>query len=67
MRISLTIDDALMNEALRLSGAGTRRRAIELALQTMVRLRRQEQVRSLRGIGWEGDLDESRRDDPDRS
>ncbi len=61
MRTNIVIDDKLMKEALRVTGAKTKREAVELGLQTLVDLRRQEQARQLRGkITWEGDLDETR-------
>jgi Arc/MetJ family transcription regulator len=62
MRTNIVIDDELMDEALRLSGARTKREAIDLALRTLIRLRRQEGLRALRGIGWKGDLEAMRLD-----
>jgi Arc/MetJ family transcription regulator len=61
MRTNIVIDDELMADALRLSGARSKREAVERALQLMIRLKRQEQVREARGqLLWEGDLDELR-------
>ena len=58
MRTNIVIDDALMADALQASGARTKRQAVELGLQTLVRLRRQADIRHLRGkLSWEGDLD----------
>ena len=62
MRTNIEIDDGLMAEAIKASGARTKREAVELGLNTLVRLKRQEQLRRLRGAGWEGDLDAMRRD-----
>jgi len=63
MRTNIVIDDKLMREALRASGLKTKREAVELGLQTMVRLRKQAGIRSLRGkLEWQGDLDAMRRD-----
>ena len=63
MRIRVTIDNALMAEALDLPGIQTNRQAIEEGLQLLVRTRRQANVRSLRGsLRWEGPLDDMRRD-----
>ncbi|QEH37563.1 Antitoxin VapB11 [Aquisphaera giovannonii] len=63
MRTNIVIDDKLMAEAMKLSGARTKREAVELALKTMVQLGRQKEIRRLRGkIPWEGDLEEMRRD-----
>jgi hypothetical protein len=48
---------------MRLSGARTKRQAVEDSLRLMVRLKRQERIRSRRGrLPWKGDLDEMRRD-----
>lgn len=61
VRTNIEIDDKLMKDALRATGAKTKREAVELGLKTLVRLRAQEKVRELRGkITWEGDLDASR-------
>ena len=58
MRTNVVIDDELMAEALATTGLGTKKAVIEEALRTLVRLRKQEQVRSLRGkLQWEGELD----------
>ena len=63
MRTNIEIDDKLMKDALRATGAKTKREAVELGLKTLVDLRRQEQARQLRGkIAWEGDLEEMRID-----
>ena len=63
MRTNIVIDDKLMKDALKATGVKTKREAVELGLQTLVDLRRQEQVRQLRGkISWEGDLDATRTD-----
>lgn len=63
MRTNIVIDDKLMKDALRATGVKTKREAVELGLQTLVDLRKQEQARKLRGkIAWEGDLDDMRTD-----
>lgn len=57
MRTSIVIDDDLMFEALKVTGLKTKREAVALGLQTLVRLSRQEEVRKVRGeLKWEGDL-----------
>ena len=57
MRTNIEIDDELMQEALRATGAKTKKEAVELGLRTLLDLRAQEKARSLRGkIAWEGDL-----------
>jgi Arc/MetJ family transcription regulator len=70
MRTNVVIDDALMAAAMESTGLKTKRAVIEEGLRTLVRLRSQERVRSLRGkLQWDGDLDvmrESRFIDVDR-
>ncbi len=63
MRTNIEIDDKLMRDALRTTGAKTKREAVELGLRTLVQLSRQQQTRQLRGkITWEGDLGAMRSD-----
>ena len=63
MRTTLVIDAALMAEALKATGLKTKREAVELGLRTLVKLRRQEDIRRFRGkLTWEGDLDALRTD-----
>jgi Arc/MetJ family transcription regulator len=63
MRTNIVIDDTLMAETLEATGLKTKREAVELGLQTLLRLRRQQAIRQLRGkLAWEGDLDASRTD-----
>lgn len=61
MRTNVVIDDGLIAEAMTCTGIKTKKAVIERALQTLIRLKQQEQVRSLRGkLRWEGDLDAMR-------
>jgi Arc/MetJ family transcription regulator len=61
MRTNIVIDDALMADALKLTGLKTKREAVELGLKTLIRLKQQEEIRRYRGrLRWEGDLDEMR-------
>jgi len=63
VRTNIIIDDKLMKQALKLSGAKTKREAVELGLKTLVQLRQQDKIRELFGkIHWEGDLDDMRTD-----
>ena len=63
MRTSIVIDDKLMADALRASGARTKREAVELGLRTLLQLSRQGEIRRLKGkVKWTGDLDAIRRD-----
>jgi Arc/MetJ family transcription regulator len=50
-----------MAEAQALSGAKSKRETVQEALELLVRIRRQDAVRDLRGLcDWEGDLEEMR-------
>lgn len=63
MRTNIVIDNDLMDEVLRATGLKTKREAVELGLRTLLRLHRQEQIKSFRGkLKWEGDLDAMRTD-----
>jgi Arc/MetJ family transcription regulator len=63
MRTNIVIDQKLMDEALRLTGAKTKRRVVEYALRLLVQIKQQERLRALRGkLEWTGDLDAMRRD-----
>lgn len=62
MRTNIEIDDKLMAEALQATGVRTKREAVKLGLQMLVRMKAQEQLLALRGIGWEGDLEAMRLD-----
>jgi Arc/MetJ family transcription regulator len=63
MRTNIVIDEKLMEEALRLTGAPSKRRVVEESLRLMIQVRRQERIRSLRGkLKWTGNLDGMRRD-----
>ena len=63
MRTSIVIDDKLMADALKVSGARTKREAVELGLRTLLQLSRQGEIRRLKGkVKWTGDLDAMRRD-----
>lgn len=61
MRTNIVIDDKLMNDALKATGLKTKKEAVELGLQTLIRLHQQEEIKSLRGkLKWDGDLDDMR-------
>ena len=64
MRTNIVIDDALMTQALQLSGCKTKREAVEAALHLLVKIKQQERIRAARGkLRWQGDLEAMRRDD----
>jgi len=63
MRTNIVIDDALMADTLKATGLKTKREAVELGLRTLLRLRRQQEIRRFRGrLAWDGDLDAMRSD-----
>ncbi len=61
MRTNIVIDDKLMKDTLKATGLRTKREAVELGLRTLLRLRKQEEIRNYRGkLSWEGDLEAMR-------
>ena len=61
MRTNIDIDDRLMRQAMRTSGARTKRAVVQEALRLLVQTRGQGGIRPLRGkVAWEGDLNASR-------
>jgi Arc/MetJ family transcription regulator len=61
MRTNIVIDDKLMRAAIKATGAKTKREVVEIGLQTLVQLKKQQKIRGLRGkLKWIGDLDEMR-------
>ncbi len=61
MRTNIEIDDKLMRDAIKASGLRTKKETVELALQTLLRLKKQEKIRDYRGkLDWSGDLDDMR-------
>mgnify|MGYP000905457487 FL=1 len=61
MRTNIEIDDKLLCEAMAATGLSTKRATVEEGLRLLVRVRRQAKaLAELKGLGWEGDLDEMR-------
>jgi len=61
MRTNIEIDDQLIQQAMRSSGAPTKRAAVEAGLRLLVQTHSQGAIRKFRGkLKWEGDLDQSR-------
>lgn len=61
MRTNIDIDDALMREALRSTGARTKRAVVEEGLRLLIRTKGQNRIRRLRGkVAWQGNLKASR-------
>jgi len=63
MRTNIEIDDTLMSDALAMTGARTKKEAVELGLKALIRLKKQERIKRFKGkLRWEGDLEEMRTD-----
>lgn len=61
VRTNIEIDDRLMREAMRRSGARTKRAAVEAGLRLLAETHGQGSIRQLKGkVSWEGDLHQSR-------
>jgi Arc/MetJ family transcription regulator len=61
MRTNIEIDDQLVHQAMRSSGARTKRAVVEAGLRLLLKTHSQSAIRKLRGkVQWEGDLNESR-------
>jgi Arc/MetJ family transcription regulator len=61
MRTNIVLDDNLIERAQKLTGIKTKRDVVQEALRTLILLREQAELRSLRGkLTWEGNLDEMR-------
>ncbi|MEX0992686.1 MAG: type II toxin-antitoxin system VapB family antitoxin [Solirubrobacterales bacterium] len=61
MRTNIEIDDGTLREVQRLTGAKTKREAVDLAMRELVARHRRLKLLKLRGkVHWEGDLESSR-------
>lgn len=66
-RTNIDIDDELVAEVMRRYNLKTKREAVDFALRRLIGPRVTTQdILSLHGVGWEGDSDAMREDDPDR-
>lgn len=62
VRTNIDIDDRLMRDAMRSSGARTKRATVEAGLRLLVQTAKQTDIRRLRGkVRWVGDLESLRR------
>ena len=67
-RTNIDIDDKLAAEVMRRFGLTTKKAAVDLALRRLVGVPlTREFLLGLEGIGWEGDLDDLRSEQPDKS
>ena len=63
MRTNIELDDALIAEAMEITGLSTKKATVQRALEEFVRIRRQQSaLEAFRGIGWDGDLEQMRND-----
>lgn len=61
MRTNIDIDDELMAATMEATGQKTKKAAVVEAMRQAVRRRQLRQaIEEMRGMGWEGDLDEMR-------
>ncbi len=61
MRTNIEIDDELLAQAMTAAGLSTKRATVEEGLRLLVRVCKQAKaLAGLKGLGWEGDLDEMR-------
>jgi Arc/MetJ family transcription regulator len=61
-RTNIVIDDRLVEKAMRLYNLKTKREAVDLALRRLVGEYEPIDILELEGMGWEGNLEELRRD-----
>jgi len=61
MRTNIDIDDKLMNDVLKATGLKTKKDVVELGLKTLIRLKKQGNIKKFRGqLKWSGDLNDMR-------
>jgi Arc/MetJ family transcription regulator len=61
MRTNIEIDDEVLAEAQRLTGARTKRETVDVALRELVARQRRLGILDLRGrVHWDDDLEQSR-------
>ncbi len=63
MRTNIVIDDKLMADAIKATGAESKREAVELGLKALIQLKKQEALKGYRGkLKWRDDLERMRLD-----
>lgn len=63
MRTNIVIDDNLMAEAIKLSQLKTKKAVVETGLRLLIKIKKQERIKSLRGkLNWDSDLETMRLD-----
>ncbi|MDX8404840.1 MAG: type II toxin-antitoxin system VapB family antitoxin [Mariprofundus sp.] len=63
MRTNIVLNEQLISEAQQLTGISTKRGIVEEGLKTLIRLKKQQSIKSWRGkLAWDDDLDAMRTD-----
>ncbi len=63
MRTNIVIDDNLMSLALESTGLKTKKEVVEEGLKTLIKIKNQAKLKSLRGkLNWDGDISKMRDD-----
>ena len=63
MRTNIVIDDQLLVEAMGLSQLKTKKATVEEGLRLLIQVKKQAQIRKLRGkLQWDSDLEQMRSD-----
>lgn len=63
MRTNIVIDDRLMRMALKITGLKTKKEVVEEGLKMLLKIKKQSQLKALRGkLHWEGNIEEMRTD-----
>ena len=63
MRTNIVIDDKLMKLALESTGLRTKKEVVEEGLKALIQIKKQSNLKSLRGqLKWEGDIEKMRID-----
>ena len=63
MRTNIVIDEKLISDAIKATGARTKKEAVELGLKALIKLKNQEALKGFRGkLVWRDDLDRMRTD-----
>jgi Arc/MetJ family transcription regulator len=63
MRTNIVIDDDLMIDVLQVTGLKTKKEVVELGLKTLLKLKRQDEIKQFKGkLTWDDDLDRMRID-----
>ncbi len=63
LSVDSELNDSLMTDVLQVTGLKTKKEAVELGLKTLIRLKKQEEIKKFKGkLKWDDDLDRMRTD-----